>query len=293
MHQHRLGGSVVLGHTRFGNRGEAVPVAEERPPRVFISYSHDSDEHAARVLRLANDLRQDGIEAILDQYLTSPPEGWHRWMDGHIRDADFVVMVCTETYYRRVIGKEEPGEGLGVRWEGSLIYAHLYGSGGDLSRFVPVLTNGSLSTHIPEAVRSASYYFINAPICYDGLLRRLFNQPVAEMPPVGKRPSLSTLPTASAHWSGRPLGRLYNVPVPPKFLARRDDVGPVKELLLGDLSDASTRSLGIAAGARGLALIGMGGIGKTVLASAIAHDEQVRGRFAGGKSSGSPLVLRR
>ena len=29
-------------------------------PRVFLSYSHDSDEHAARVLDLANALRRDG-----------------------------------------------------------------------------------------------------------------------------------------------------------------------------------------------------------------------------------------
>jgi hypothetical protein len=41
-------------------------------------------------------------------------------MDRHIRDDDFVVMVCTETYYRRVVRKEAPGIGLGVRWEGSL-----------------------------------------------------------------------------------------------------------------------------------------------------------------------------
>lgn len=123
-------------------------MAAERPPRVFISYSHDSDVHAARVLRLANDLRRGGVEAILDQYITSPPEGWHRWMDGHIRDADFVIMVCTDTYYRRVAGKEEPGEGLGVRWEGNLIYAHLYGSGVDLSRFVPVLTDGNTPANV-------------------------------------------------------------------------------------------------------------------------------------------------
>jgi hypothetical protein len=76
---------------------------EQRSPRVFISYSHDSEENAARVLRLANDLRSDGIEAIIDQYITSPSEGWPRWMDTHVRDDDFVVMVCTETYCRRVV----------------------------------------------------------------------------------------------------------------------------------------------------------------------------------------------
>ena len=38
-------------------------------PRVFLSYSHDSDEHAARVLALADALCDRGIEVILDQYV--------------------------------------------------------------------------------------------------------------------------------------------------------------------------------------------------------------------------------
>jgi hypothetical protein len=39
------------------------------PPKVFISYTHDSNEHADRVLDLANRLRRDGIDADVDQYI--------------------------------------------------------------------------------------------------------------------------------------------------------------------------------------------------------------------------------
>ncbi len=35
--------------------------------------------------------------------------------------ADSVLVVCTETYYRRFRGHEEPGNGKGVDWEGALI----------------------------------------------------------------------------------------------------------------------------------------------------------------------------
>ena len=60
-------------------------MADPQPPRVFISYSHDSDEHAARVLDLANALRRDGIDVILDRYLhRGPEEGWPLWMDRNI-----------------------------------------------------------------------------------------------------------------------------------------------------------------------------------------------------------------
>ena len=79
------------------------------PLRVFISYSHASPEHADRVLALADRLRRDGLDSILDQYiLGSPAEGWPPWMDRQIRDADFVLMICTPTYHRRVMGEEQP-----------------------------------------------------------------------------------------------------------------------------------------------------------------------------------------
>ena len=41
--------------------------------QVFISYSHDSDEHRKRVLGLSERLRADGIETILDRLLIAGP----------------------------------------------------------------------------------------------------------------------------------------------------------------------------------------------------------------------------
>jgi hypothetical protein len=37
-------------------------------PKVFISYSHDSPAHEAKVLALANRLRRNGVDAIVEQY---------------------------------------------------------------------------------------------------------------------------------------------------------------------------------------------------------------------------------
>src|SRR5512132_1008911 len=183
-------------------------------------------------------------------------------------------MVCTETYSRRVIGKETPGTGFGVRWEGNLIYQHVYKS--DLSRFVPVLTDDSTPADIPEPAAGASYYFIDRPSGYEGLLRRLFNRPAAEMPAVGERPAL---PVLAPQWTERPLGRLHNVPdLPPNFVARPDDIAPVKPLLMGD----GGGTVGITGSARKAGLLGMGGIGKTVLATALVRDEQVREHFPDG-----------
>ena len=84
------------------------------PPKVLISYSHDSPEHKDRVLVLSNRLRGEGIDCTIDQYLLVPPEGWPRWMEKQIRESDFVLMVCTETYYRRVLGQPDPDRGRGA-----------------------------------------------------------------------------------------------------------------------------------------------------------------------------------
>jgi TIR domain len=100
-------------------------MTDAAPPRVLISYSHDSREHGDRVLELADRLRADGVDAIIDQYIQSPPEGWPAWCEAEIRKADFVAMVCTETYLRRVNGEEETGKGHGVLWEARLIRQHL------------------------------------------------------------------------------------------------------------------------------------------------------------------------
>ena len=45
------------------------------PPKVLISYSHDSPEHEQRVLELANRLRSDGVDCTIDQYVVVPEQG--------------------------------------------------------------------------------------------------------------------------------------------------------------------------------------------------------------------------
>ena len=104
--------SNLTNPVRSDKEGWSAKMASD-PPKVLISYSHDSPKHEQRVLELANRFRADGIDCIIDQYVVVPPEGWPRWMDKQIRDSDFVVMVCTETYYQRVMGEEQPGKGSG------------------------------------------------------------------------------------------------------------------------------------------------------------------------------------
>lgn len=44
-------------------------------------------------------LRSEGIKSILDQYEEAPYEGWPRWMENNISNADNVIVVGSKGYY--------------------------------------------------------------------------------------------------------------------------------------------------------------------------------------------------
>ena len=160
-------------------------IDEKSHPKVFISYSHDSAEHADRVLSLSDHLRVDGIDCILDQYEVSPPEGFPRWMDRQIRTADFVLMICTTTYYRRVMGEEEPDKGFGVSWESNEIYQYIYDARTSNDRFIPVLPEEGSLSDIPIPWRGVKYYRAFREEGYEELYRRLTHQHNTPKPELG------------------------------------------------------------------------------------------------------------
>src|SRR5512137_1776230 len=155
----------------------------ERSERVFISYSHDSPAHEQRVLKLANRLRREGVDAWLDRYEPHPAEGWPRWMQQQLEGAAFVLAVCTEIYCRRFEGNEQAGKGLGATWEGMLATLMLYEGGGRNDRLIPVLFKGGDEV-VPRPLRQYARYRL--PNEYKNLYRRLTNQEEGA-PPLGER----------------------------------------------------------------------------------------------------------
>jgi len=176
----------------MAHRSIARPLAKGRSPRVFISYSHDSGAHMKRVLALANRLRREGVDAVIDQYEQVPREGWTIWTEKQIRDADYVVMCCTKTYLRRVMKEELPGTGLGVCWEANIIYQYLYEDGSQNSRFVPLAIDPDDVRHIPTPLRGFARYEIGTASGYEALYRRITDQPHTVKPPIGKLRKLAS-----------------------------------------------------------------------------------------------------
>ena len=151
-------------------------------PKVFISYSHDSKEYANRVLELATQLRKDGVDATIDQYVPSPPEGWPLWMERQVEQSDFVLMVFSERYHRRCRGEEMPGIGKGVAWESILISNELYNSPHFNTKFLPaVLDSENRKWIIPRMQGYTNFVLDHFDLertgGYQNLYRLLTNQP--------------------------------------------------------------------------------------------------------------------
>jgi SEFIR domain len=184
-------------------------LASVAPPRVFVSYSHDSPAHIDAVLQLANRLRQDGVDARLDRYENNPPQGWPRWMMEQVTEADFIVCVCTATYRERFEGRISDGKGRGVNWEGFLATLALADQDARSDRLVPVLPVGGHDSNVPTALRGFTWY----PLAdrYPDLLDRVLGQ----MGPAS-RPLIARLAVAAS---------------PPAALARSDLRNALEKLL--------------------------------------------------------------
>lgn len=176
----------------MAHRSSVHIVMKARSPKVFISYSHDSDAHISRVLQLANRLRREGIDAILDQYEDVPREGWTIWSEKQILNADYVILCCTKTYLRRVMKEEAPGVGLGVCWEANIIYQHLYEDGSQNRRFIPLVMGRDDVRSIPTPLRGFARYEIGTDSGYENLYRRITDQPRTVKPPIGKLRKLAS-----------------------------------------------------------------------------------------------------
>ncbi|MGE5342393.1 MAG: SEFIR domain-containing protein [Candidatus Omnitrophota bacterium] len=238
---------------------------------VFISYSHDSQEHCDRVLALSNQLIADGLNCFLDQYESSPPEGWPKWMDKQLKNADQVILIITETYCRRVMDDENPGKGLGVKWESTLTYQYIYNDDSKNTRFIPVVFKSEDINHIPPILKGSTFYCLNDEKGYEDLYRRLTDQPLVKKPEPGKLKTLPTKETPSLF----PTRECQNInvsisklPVTSEhFLGRETELA----LLHHAWEDPHTHII---------TLVAMGGVGKTSLVNRWLN-EMERQNYAG------------
>lgn len=163
-----------------------IPVEEKIPqksPKVFISYSYDSDEHEKWVEDLATRLRSDdGVDIMLDKWDFRMGKPTGAQMNRAISEPDRVLCICTDEYVRRV-DNEEGGAG----YEGYLINTELV-KDVRTDKFIPVIRNVKGGQKTPECLDGRGRVDLsdgpNYEIEYEKLLKDLYD--VVVKPPLGK-----------------------------------------------------------------------------------------------------------
>lgn len=154
-------------------------------PKVFISYSHDSQEHKKWVLDLATRLRNSGVDAIIDQWELRPGDDLPHFMEKHLADSDFVVMVCTDKY----VEKANSGTG-GVGYEKMIVTADLL-LNIDSNKVVPVIRQFG-TNNVPTFLKTKLFVnFSNDDdyeFSFDELVRTFHGSPIFKKPEIGNNP---------------------------------------------------------------------------------------------------------
>ncbi|MBS0149353.1 MAG: TIR and AAA domain-containing protein [Nitrospira sp.] len=123
-------------------------------PRVFISYTHESPEHKARVHGLAEYLRECGVTVVLDRDCLpgGPDEGWDKWSEKQAQQSDVVLLVFSASYRRCWDGEQPPGVRLGASHETRVLYRRIYNAGQQIQFCRVVVVNEADKTHIPDLI---------------------------------------------------------------------------------------------------------------------------------------------
>ena len=179
--------------------------ASRPTPRVFISYSWDDDPHKDWVKVFATRLRSDGVDVTLDQWHLQPGDQLPAFMEGAVRENDYVLIVCTPTYADR--SNRRVG---GVGYEGDIMTGEVFTSRNE-RKFIPVWRRGAQWNVAAPSWLLAKYRIDlrGDPFSeqqYQDLLITLHGmRPVA--PPIGpRRPTPSArIPTAPQSFTFEPI----------------------------------------------------------------------------------------
>jgi hypothetical protein len=132
---------------------------------VFITYAHDSAEHKDLVNRLGTFLRTEvGVDVHLDQWYETERRDWSLWAVEQLTKADFIIVIASPDYRRRVDCFEPIGEGWGARFEAAIVRDNLARDlPAETRRVLPVVLSTGSVCDIPAflCAYSTTYYVIS------------------------------------------------------------------------------------------------------------------------------------
>lgn len=135
--------------------------------RIFVSYSHDSEDHKKWVAQLSRRLQDAGFDVILDQWSARLGGDLTLFMERGLGTADRVLCVCTEKY----AVKANAGTG-GVGYERMIVTSELARLI-DTIRFVPIIRQSSQPPKLPAYLSGRFHVDMSDDSEFDGKLATL------------------------------------------------------------------------------------------------------------------------
>ena len=155
-------------------------------PRVFVSYSHDDQQHKDWVLRLSTRLVKNGVDIILDQWDLALGGDLPHFMESGLADSDRVLAICTTPY----VTKADVGRG-GVGYEKMILTAQLLKSITE-NRIVPIVRSAAQPEVVPVFLSSKRYVDFrddsSFEMRYAELLRDIHGEQISPRPALGPNP---------------------------------------------------------------------------------------------------------
>jgi hypothetical protein len=174
--------------------------ASMESPKTFISYSWSSPQHEEWVLNLATELRESGVDVVLDKWDLKEGSDSNAFMEKMVTDDSVkkVIIVCDKSYAEKADSRKG-----GAGTETQIISSQIYSSVSQ-DKFVAVIAekDDEGNAHLPTYYKSRIYIDLSYDELYakyfEQLLRWVFNKPINVKPELGKVPAfLSETPTAS------------------------------------------------------------------------------------------------
>jgi hypothetical protein len=166
-----------------------------QPTRVFVTYTHDSDEHKDQVLALAAFLRKHGLDVQLDAWDSYERRDWYEWGQRQVMLADFILVVASKQYKRVGDGEVAPEENRGAQAEVAALREMMQNNRPQwIQRILPVLLPGHSPDEIPLFLQplTADHFRVDDLTLSgaDSLIRVLTAQPANVMPDIGTVPAM-------------------------------------------------------------------------------------------------------
>jgi hypothetical protein len=126
---------------------------------VFISYRHESLEHARTVRRLGELLRQAEIPVALDQFHLEehpggPDLGWPKWCEDCANQSACVLIIGSEGWFSAYEKTASPGLGLGAATEADLFRQALWDEQGNNTRIRLAFLHNLSIQQVPVRLRA-------------------------------------------------------------------------------------------------------------------------------------------